>query len=236
VVPDTEYFVRRQLISVWSHTFLGLFIYCLPIGLILLWLFNTYQKTALIGLLPASFQCRLVLWSGPFHFLPPQRLCLIGLSIIAGAATHLAWDSLTHANGLLAHWKLLPLRPLFALAGVPITADRLLQDGSTLIGLLLLSGWIWRTITHIQPQPMSSDYILPTQIKRYHCIGLIVISLVVASFVWFLLEPALSADPRRRFLQQMMLSLIPAVYLTITVYGIGIKLNRCWKHTCETVG
>jgi hypothetical protein len=223
IIPDTEYFVRGELVSVWSHTIPGLLVYCLPVGLLLLWLYHTIQKNILLSLMPLPLQSRLAGYNEPFPFLPWPRLIMIAGSLLIGAATHLTWDSFTHANNLMAQWSFPIATVLITRLGLPITAQNLLQEGNTLIGLLLLAYWGWQT-TPEMPRMM------PPPIKPFHLIGLVVSSLLFASVFALHLQSGLSPEPFRRWLQQVILSLVPAVYVTVTLYGFTKHFTALIRH------
>jgi hypothetical protein len=138
VVPDLPYFLPRLPWSTHSHTLLGLFFFCLPAGLILLGIFHTWLKIPLLALLPESHQRRLTPLAKPFFFMPAQRSLGIILAVLAGALTHLLWDSFTHANGwAVIHLPILD-RVVVTIGWHPIHLYSLLQHGSSLLGGLVL--------------------------------------------------------------------------------------------------
>ena len=91
-------------------------------------------------------RCGARLWRhcGPFPFLPLRRLAWISVLIYLGAATHVAWDGLTHEGG----WALRDDRPLsevmVTVAGQPLHGVGLLQYGSSALGLGLIAWWSWQ--------------------------------------------------------------------------------------------
>uniref|UniRef100_A0AAU3GNI5 DUF4184 family protein n=1 Tax=Streptomyces sp. NBC_01401 TaxID=2903854 RepID=A0AAU3GNI5_9ACTN len=62
------------------------------------------------------------------------------LSALIGIATHLAWDSFTHGEGVLTRH----LEPLHATIPGDMTVARLLQHASTALGLVLVGRHLWR--------------------------------------------------------------------------------------------
>jgi hypothetical protein len=76
--------------------------------------------------------------------LPKVSWLAVGLSLLAGAVTHLAWDAFTHdgAPGVEA----IPLlrADLFAVGTYHVYAYRVLQYFSSAIGLLILGLWIFK--------------------------------------------------------------------------------------------
>ena len=95
IVPDTAYVFRNDSLDVLSHSFRGSFVYCLPVGLVML-LFCRFFLPILAGWMPEREQ-RL--------FLP--RCTRPGMSgsdfasLLVGIFSHIIWDSFTHSKGQL---------------------------------------------------------------------------------------------------------------------------------------
>ncbi|MFI2363733.1 DUF4184 family protein [Promicromonospora sp. NPDC019610] len=62
------------------------------------------------------------------------------LSLVIGIATHLVWDSFTHGDG----WVVTHVPLLSATAFGDLTWARLLQHVSTVVGLVVIAGYLWR--------------------------------------------------------------------------------------------
>lgn len=142
IAPDLEYFLRLAPGQPYGHTLPGLFLITLPLALVTLWLFHAFVKSAFIALLPEGLERRLAVFNGKFQFGGAARLGLIVASVLIGALTHLAWDSFTHGNTwLVRDWPALrhPVHVRFP-GAVPLY--KLLQHGSTLLGLTVLAVWI----------------------------------------------------------------------------------------------
>jgi uncharacterized protein DUF4184 len=135
MVPDFEYFAHLRPLALWSHSLLGLFGLCLPLGMsvLALWEFVVCDPVRdLIGLAPRPTA-------------PPRGLPWWGAavaSILLGAATHLVWDGLTHAGGWgtavfpgLGH-------PIVSVRGRAFTWAVLLDYGSTLVGAAIILVWL----------------------------------------------------------------------------------------------
>lgn len=147
--PDFIYFLQLRAEGEFGHTFAGLFLSCLPLSLVVLWLWHRVQKYPAAALLPA--------WAGrraaaaaaaPFGFGPGRRFARICAGILVGAVTHDVWDAFTHTDGWVAqHWPLL-LRevPFPYFQHMPVC--KLLQLLGTGIGAGLLAWWagrwLWR--------------------------------------------------------------------------------------------
>ncbi len=127
-----------------GHTFWGLVLFCIPVGLAVLYAFHRFFKRPLVILLPQRLRAKLWPFCGPFPLWPLRRLAWIAALIYLGAVTHVVWDGFTHEND----WA---LREYPQLGAVMTTVDGqqlhwmgLLQYGSSLLGLGLLAWWSWQ--------------------------------------------------------------------------------------------
>ncbi|MCU1286148.1 MAG: hypothetical protein JWO13_2498 [Acidobacteriales bacterium] len=141
MIPDAFHFLPGMGESEFGHTLLGLLVFCLPAGLFCLWFFHECLKLPSMELLPKHHAEVISRVSRDFRFLPVGRLFRIVLSIFVGALTHLTWDSFTHDNGwAVQHWEILQGRvDLFP--HYQIARSELLQDLSTLVGMLTVVLW-----------------------------------------------------------------------------------------------
>jgi uncharacterized membrane protein YhaH (DUF805 family) len=142
MVPDFEYFIRMRDKCIYSHTWIGLFWFDLPLGLLLIFTYHNIVRSSLIEHLPLGLKRRLwrykyVRWNNIFK----SNWWAVLISILIGASSHLLWDRLTHKtnhvvnqiSAIRAHnYSDLPFRPYY-----------LLWELSSLIGgaIVLYSLW-----------------------------------------------------------------------------------------------
>ncbi|MCC9137805.1 DUF4184 family protein [Pontibacter silvestris] len=105
VTPDFEMFLRMEAKNAFSHSWHSIFWFNLPLAIVLAFLFHLAVRNPLIDHLPAFLRQRLLPfksfdWSGYFK----RHYGIIVLSIIVGAASHIFWDSFTHAYGIFIRW------------------------------------------------------------------------------------------------------------------------------------
>lgn len=158
MAPDFEYFVRLSPGGGWGHTIPGAFCLSLPLGLIVLWLFHRFVRLPIVALLPKSVECRLGPHLQPFRF--RGRFLLIVASMLAGIATHIVWDSITHSHmWLYHHWNFLHVYVQIPLLG-RIRMYKFLQYVSSVAGLLFLALWflLWYRKTPPGPQPLQATF------------------------------------------------------------------------------
>lgn len=97
--PDFLYFINFAPKGKYGHTVEGLFLFCLPVGIIVLWIFHHIMKRPLVQFFPIDHQKKLTHYAGDFKFGGFSRFILICLSILIGAITHIVWDGFTHEKG-----------------------------------------------------------------------------------------------------------------------------------------
>lgn len=138
LTPDFEYFIRFQIKSIYSHTILGVFLFCVPVGLALTFIFHTIIKRQLICNLPFFLQRKMkVLYDLNWNTYFKENTVTVLISLVIGAFTHLFWDAFTHHNGYFAT-KMDILYHVISLAGHDIYLYKILQHVSTLIGMLVI--------------------------------------------------------------------------------------------------
>jgi len=137
VVPDFEYLLPIGISRTSSHSIAGLFAFCLPVGFFTYLLYHLLFKRPLAGLMPPWIAARLPEFTK--SGLPQRSGALVGVCLLAGAATHLLWDSFTHATGFMVRNSAALRVTLFTLDGIPIAPYQLLQHVSTVFGLTVVA-------------------------------------------------------------------------------------------------
>jgi hypothetical protein len=135
--PDFEYFIHLRTLSLWGHSPLGLFVFCLPAGIFVLSLWEFLTREPVLDLLglPAGHrrESRDAAW-----------WLRAGVAIVIGAATHVLWDSFTHQG----RWGVqrLPVLNNYATSidGRPLSWFILADQLSTVVGGAVVAGWLAR--------------------------------------------------------------------------------------------
>jgi hypothetical protein len=145
MAPDYPYFYLLRDGIRWSHSWSGVFFFCLPAGVAMLWLFHAVLKRPLVALAPEYVRARISEDGLVFRFGPPGRFLLILGSLLLGTLTHILWDGITHEHGLFAkHWAWLST-PVMLHHVVPLwKALQFLCSAAGLIILLAAAVWWWR--------------------------------------------------------------------------------------------
>ena len=151
LAPDFRYFFNLAPRSHFGHSLNGVFVFCLPVGLAVLWIFQTVMKLPLISLAPEPHQQRLVSLARPFAWGGTGRFMLIVASLLLGSISHLAWDAFTHERGLVVR-NVPDFRAPLEEFGTHRPLYNLLQHGSSVLGLALLAFWYWRWLKRTPAQ------------------------------------------------------------------------------------
>jgi hypothetical protein len=151
--PDFGYLMPASN-TYFMNTVPGLFLFDVPVGFALLWLFHTFVKWPGLSAAPDGLQRRLIPPAQGFSFGPATRFGLILVSLLVGSVTHVVWDSFTHEWGwMVEHFALLGV----LLGGTPLYA--ILQTLGTLLGICLLVYWVFRWLpTAPQSDPLPARF------------------------------------------------------------------------------
>jgi hypothetical protein len=135
VVPDFEKYLKMAPQNVYSHRWDAILWFNLPLAILLSFIFHALVRDALINNLPEGFRKHLYTftsfnWWSTFR----EHYHLVMLSIIIGAASHLLWDSVTHAEGSLVQaWEFLQRNLKIGVVYMPVFG--LLDLLSSLLGV-----------------------------------------------------------------------------------------------------
>ena len=179
MIPDFEYFLRMASVSIYSHTMWGAVWFDLPLGLLVLALFQNIIREPLSQNLPAAIQRRLPEfsaqgWNRYFRTHP----VIVLFSLLIGTASHLVWDSVTHQTGLVV--MMLPvLQKNVSLYFFEYPLYRILQHVSTILGAYIIGRIVWR-------MPVRSVSVRNANASFWGAIGLIAMLIVAVHFDGFM--------------------------------------------------
>jgi hypothetical protein len=153
MIPDFAYFRPFLTVGSRSHTLAGLFLFCVPVGVVVFVLFRFLLARPLLALLPEGVRSRVRLGG-----VAPAAMVV---SLLAGAVTHILWDSFTHDGSPMVRAIPMLQRQLFTIDGYTVHLYRLLQHVSTVIGVTLILAWLvrWyrRTPPGVEVAPMPGN-------------------------------------------------------------------------------
>ncbi len=217
MAPDFEYFIHAGMYGREAHNLRGALSFALPATLIVLVVFHTLLKRPIVALLPSSVQERIVLEE--FRLWPLNRLLLVVLSGLIGIATHLAWDSFTHVDGIVVeHFGWFNERT--AVLGRMVSNYKIAQHGSTLVGLALLALWFlhwYRT----EPRHAMPVYTLAPSAKFFSVLGMLVVAALLA-----MLRAHQIAGPVRfggAFIGNSIVAFVSILCLELLLFAIAMR-------------
>jgi len=208
MIPDAWYFVpllERER----GHELPGALLFCVPAGLLAYVAFHLIFKQPLLALAPRWLAERLAVWTTPG--LPRAGWYRVLLSLLAGIATHLAWDTFTHTG----HFPILDAQ----VAG-GLYLHQVLQHASTLLGTCFLATWVWRKLG--ATQPMAALRVLDDRL-RYAVIAAMTGLPAVAFLVTL---RAFEAEPAPLALRAAGVTALSAFGLLALSFSVGWKLVR----------
>jgi hypothetical protein len=159
IIPDFESFIRFDERKLYSHTWLGIFWFDLPLAVLMAFLFHNIVRDPLIKNLPGALGDKFAniigfKWNTFFksHFLVVIRSMLIGIT------THLVWDAFTHLN--LSNPDVNATKVLIFNTYLP----SLLQDISSIAGLIIVAWYITRMPDQVSTGKQGLLY--PVQVQK----------------------------------------------------------------------
>lgn len=148
VIPDAEAYLRMYSEKDHTHSWTGFFLFGVPFGLLLTFVFHHVVRNPLIDHLPSFLYRRFSRfknfnWKKRFV----QNWMVVVVSLIIGGASHFFWDSFSDFDGWLL--KTYPqLSGNIMLRGRELEIPYLIQYISTLLGMIAILFFI--------PQPEGS--------------------------------------------------------------------------------
>jgi hypothetical protein len=133
------------------------------------------------------------------------------LSLCAGIATHLVWDTFTHSG----HLAILDARITGGLF-----LHQILQHGSTLLGTVFLAVWLGRKLR--ATLPVTDAHVLHDRLRL--AVVAVMVGLPAAAFLGVLYLVGAHAD--RLALRAAGVTAFSAFALVTLVYSVGWKLAR----------
>lgn len=161
MAPDFVYFFSLGIPGSFTHTLLGVLLYCVPAGLVVYLLYHLLIRDAVLAWLPSAISNRM---GGPVHWplRSAQSVAAVIGSLAIGAASHIAWDSFTHANTVIVN-SFEIFRTLVPLGGYQIPLFKILQQLSSLVGFIVIAGFVAFWFKRTMPLRKSTGAMLTRQ-------------------------------------------------------------------------
>ena len=235
--PDLQYFIQLTDEDRSGHHYPDVLLFTLPVALLVLWLFESVVKGPAIELLPSGWQRRLHDKTAPLSFRGWRQFGSIVFWIAVGTLTHLVWDQFTHPyTRLAAYWPLLKTRitvPLWH----PMSLAGLLQDASSIFGLLALCVWCaaWYRRTPAVRTSLANQF---PPLKRISVLSAIVLVALAAGYALgtFSLADHLGPLSRSTRVAILFLAVAQTFCIEMLIYGAAMTLwNRLHRVAPEPI-
>jgi hypothetical protein len=218
IVPDFEFFIRMTDEKMISHTLAGIILFNLPVGLLLLLLFEYFLRKPLHSLLPEQFRSKQKMVN-KIDRLTFVKLSLLIVSILTGIATHLLFDSFTHADGWWVQKVPFLFRYSFIVGQYSIPVYFILQYGISLIGFIIIAAQINKAaFVQISEGKLKRHF----QRKTKHCIvGCFLLFGLVTGAVhgYSAIEYSSNVIMFKSFISQMAVTTVSAILFSVAIYA-----------------
>ncbi|RDC64064.1 DUF4184 family protein [Adhaeribacter pallidiroseus] len=203
LAPDFEYFLRWQVLSQYSHTLPGIFWLDLPLALGIAMVYHLLIKKTLLENLPLYLKGKLFKFKN-FNWVTyfQEHFLVVLLSSLAGILSHIGWDSFTHPHGFMVKQITFLSNPI-TVNQISIPVYKLLQHGSSLLGLLLIGLTInklpvhktlknphqvsyWLTVTFFICLFIGMRFLFGLEFKQY---GNVVVTVISAGLLSLSITP-----------------------------------------------
>ncbi|WP_327090119.1 DUF4184 family protein [Nonomuraea sp. NBC_01738] len=214
MVPDMPIFLPfLPDYSDW-HSWQGVVTLDVLAVVVLVFLFHGLFREPLISLLPPSLSGRAATLT------PSYNLLAIVAGALIGAASHVFWDSFTHSYAIeVWGWSFFDVRVL----GV-IPVFRLLQYGSSVVGLVIVVRWVVRGLSRMRAVEVPDRYHTPWPVRRAvltACAGGIVLGAIGWPFVDHPDHGSIASVVTR-----VGAGTLIGLCLVLTVYALGWQVRR----------
>jgi hypothetical protein len=183
MVPDFGLFFPWPVYRFETHSTVGLFSFCLPVGLASYWIFQGLIKTPMLEVLPDGAYARWRRFASPADLGSVRQWILAACGVFAGAVSHLVWDAFTHFGARGA--RMIPWLddPVVDIGNHHVLGARLLQDGTSLIGLVVVFGLMCYGLRRGHEPPAPSRPLRPAERRAW--VAAYVLAALALSGVWY---------------------------------------------------
>ena len=153
MVPDFGMLPLMDMTRLQTHSLMGLFTFCLPVGMAAYWLTLLLIRPALLEVVPDGAYARLRAAPPAPSIWQLRAWLYAAAALLLGACTHLVWDAFTHENARVV--RMLPLLTDYGpeMSGHPLYLYKWLQYGSSVIGLAVVAAAVLLWLRHAPAPP-----------------------------------------------------------------------------------
>ena len=226
VAPDLAYYLPLGVTRTESHSLAGLLWFCLPVGFATYVLFHLILERPMASLLPARVAGRLASLLCVPGRLPAVEWRWVGASLLLGALSHLGWDAFTHEDGLAVRAIGFLRTPVLSVGAFQIVLYKVLQHGSTVLGILFLTWWVKGWLSRAAPQPMETTPAFAPSTRARIVIAMFTISTCVGAATGFIALPRpVTASALQHAVGTAVVSTISTLWVIVLVFSIHWHLR-----------
>jgi hypothetical protein len=190
MAPDFVYYFSLGVSGPFSHSMIGILLYCVPVGLVVYSLYYAIVREPLLLCMPRFISARMnsyVRW--PLG--KTRTVWIVIASLAVGAATHIVWDAFTHANTIIVnHYGI--LRSLVSMGSYEVPLFKVLQQMSSLVGFVVMASY---GIAWLNRHEADESYSSPMSLRARLSAGVSVSTVSIAGAVaGFVLRPSVSFE------------------------------------------
>ncbi|RYY15268.1 MAG: DUF4184 family protein [Chitinophagaceae bacterium] len=216
LAPDLQAFFTTEADKAHTHTWWGILWFCIPVSLVLAFLYHLSVREMLITHLPRFFQLKYIRykdfdWVAAFK----KNWHVVIISIAIGAASHLFWDSFSHFDGFFIKGRS-SLQGNAQIGGKSVEIPFLIQYLNSGIGLLIV------LIALIQV-PRCHNVRIRIVIMKYW----LVMTLIAGILILFRLE-SMESGKLDDLLTSAISTMAVALMITSLLFKQGI-IKDAWK-------
>ncbi|RYG47150.1 DUF4184 family protein [bacterium] len=219
--PDFVYFIPWPGERDFGHSLSGFFLFSLPAGLLGFILFQGLLKFPMLSLLPEAHLRRLIPLARAFRVRSAKEIAFVLVALFLGAATHIVWDSFTHAYGWpVRAWPMLGY-PLAKTGFGTLYLYKGLQYASGILGMAALGLAYRRWYRTASPDSERLPFELATEAKRRLLFIFVGVAAVLALTVGVLrLPPNPSNGWAQNFVRNAIVSGMAAFVVQLVGYSL----------------
>jgi hypothetical protein len=160
ISPDFVYFFPLGIKAAFSHSMLGIFLFCIPASLIVYVSYYLLMRQPLLAIMPDAIAARM---NPQAKWIPAgiSSMLVIAGSFAIGAGTHVAWDAFTHGNTFVVKNFQFLRTPVSPADGLRMPLYKVLQHLSSVLGLIVLTVSVLRWMRRTPKKFMRSHRLSP---------------------------------------------------------------------------
>jgi hypothetical protein len=184
MVPDFGLFFPWRIHRFETHSTLALLTFCLPVGLTTYWAFQYFIKAPMQEVLPEGPYARWRPYSSPADFASLRQWFLAACGVLTGAVSHLVWDAFTHENARGV--RMIPWleEPIVEIGNHHVGVVRIMQDGSSLFGLIVVIGLVLYGLRAGSEAPVPNRLLQPAERRAW--VAAYIVAAIGLSVAWLL--------------------------------------------------